>query len=369
MTARFGGEVITPGDILRTDVLGEPTQAPQLVDESEVLALSDEMREFLAEHVNKKADDKFKLRQLIRAIINSDSFGLTYDSTTRTAAQAFQTRSGNCLSFSNMFVAMARHMGLDVQFQEVDIPPDWTRTSDAYVLNQHVNVLVDLRTEVHAVDFNIADFRTIYDRRLIEDKRALAHFYNNKGVELMQAGEPVAALTSFRKAIILDDRRFAPAWTNLGILYLRQGHPDYAEAAFIQALRVNSKVDSAMSNLAGFYAWRGDHERAKMLEKRVTRHRLRNPYYRYQLALDAVDAGDFDTAIDHLKYSIRRKRDEDRFYLLLSLCHLKKGNESAALVWLTRAQKVAASDALKRKYGSKIDLLLPGSEKQGARKR
>ena len=51
-----------------------------------------------------------------------------YDEITRTASETFRARRGNCLSFSNMFVAMARDVGLDVQFQEVEIPPDWTST-------------------------------------------------------------------------------------------------------------------------------------------------------------------------------------------------------------------------------------------------
>ena len=38
-----------------------------------------------------------------------------------------------------MFVAMARHMGIDGRFQEVDIPPDWTAEGSAFVLSRHVN--------------------------------------------------------------------------------------------------------------------------------------------------------------------------------------------------------------------------------------
>jgi Flp pilus assembly protein TadD len=363
-TVKLGGGALTPDDLVRAAVLDDSARSAQPVEESEVLALSDEMRSFLVEHVNSKASDQFKLRQLIAAIISSDSFGLTYDTTTSTAAQTFQTRRGNCLSFSSMFVALARHIGLEVQFQEVEIPPDWTRTDGAYILNQHINVLVDLRTAVHAVDFNIADFRTIYDRRLIQDERALAHFYNNKGVELMQAGELLAALANFRKAITVDERSFAPAWANLGILYLRQGHLEYAEASFIQALKVNPEDEMAMSNLAGLYKRMGDLDRARMFDKKVMRHRLRNPYYRSQLARKAIEDGDYDTAVGHLKYAVGKKKNEDRFYHLLGLCHLKMGDEATAQMWLERAQKVAASDALKRKYAGKIDMLLTTAARQ-----
>jgi hypothetical protein len=37
---------------------------------------------------------------------------------------------------------------------------------------------------------------------------------------------------------------------------------------------------------------------------------------------------------------------------------MKKGNTGAARRWLARAEKVAATDALKRRYASKMDVLL-----------
>ena len=149
-------------------------------------------------------------------------------------------------------------MGLDVGYQEVDVPPDWSFKDDAFVLNRHVDVLVDLGKEgEHVVDFNMDDFRTSYDRRRISDARALAHFYNNMAVERMQAGDAASALLYFRKATG-HDPLFSPAWTNLGMLYWRKGHPDHAEAAYLQALKADERDLVAMSNLASLYERRGD---------------------------------------------------------------------------------------------------------------
>jgi len=39
-------------------------------------------------------------------------------------------------------------------------------------------------------------------------------------------------------------------------------------------------------------------------------HRMRNPYYRYNLARDALSAGDWDAAIGLLKYTIRKRPAE-----------------------------------------------------------
>jgi Flp pilus assembly protein TadD len=342
---------ISPDELLAGAVLGVLPRASAPVGDDEVLAVTDDMRVFLDEHVHRRAADQVRLRELIEAIITTDTFALQFDDRTRTASGAFRLRTGNCLSFSNLFVAMAREVGLKASFQEVDLPPDWSIDKDVFVLNRHVNVRVDLApTGVHVVDFNIDDFRASYTTREISDSRARAHYFNNMGVESMQAGDAATAVACFRKAIADNDREFSPAWTNLGTLYLRLGHPAHAEAAYLQALRVDGDEVVAMSNLAGLYERQGDTKRAAAYRRRVTNHRMANPYYRYQRAREAYQAGDWDTAIGHLKFAVRRKRNEGRFCDLLARCYLGKGNERKARYWQERAREAAATGAPRRRY-------------------
>jgi Flp pilus assembly protein TadD len=351
---------ITPDELLAGSALGLATDAPvSIVEEREVLAVSAEMQQFLDKYVGRSGSDNLKLHNLTLAIINPDTFGVEYDDKTRTASETFRERRGNCLSFANMFVAMARYLGLAVQYQEVDIPPDWTFDKDTYVLNQHVNVYVDLGLAgVRVVDFNIGDFKTSYEMRRIPDTRALAHYFNNIGVERMQAGDTASALSCFRRAIADGERKFTPAWTNLGTLYLRAGYPGYAEAAFLEALKVSDSDLVAMSDLARLYEQLGDRKRAAAYQKKVIHHRYLNPYYRYELARQAYVGRNYDAAIGHLKYAIRKRPKEDQFYFLLGACYLGKGDKPEAEHWLAKAQEVAATDALKRRYSSKIDILL-----------
>jgi tetratricopeptide (TPR) repeat protein len=350
---------ITPDELLAGTPLGVAGASVALVPERDVLAVSPEMRAFLDAHVDRNGSATLKLDQLVTAIMDAKTFGVVYDDRTRTAAETFRARRGNCLSFSTLFVALARDVGLHAEFEEVDIPPDWTLERDTYVLNQHVNVRVDLgQAGVRVVDFNIADFRANYEMRTISETRALAHYYNNIGVERMLASDTAAALACFRTAIADGDRRFPPAWTNLGTLYLRNGHPAHAEAAYLQALKEDDGDLVAMSDLARLYDRLGDRERAAAYQKRVIRHRWLNPYYRYELARLAYVAQHYDAAIGHLKYAIRRRPREDRFYFLLGMSYMRKGDARAARRWLDRAEEVAASDALKRTYSNKIDTLL-----------
>jgi hypothetical protein len=353
---------VSAEELLFGGALGQRQPAEALVDEGEILAVSPEMRRFLDSHVDRDAGSFVKLHQLLYAIISEGSFGLEYDDRTRTAAQTFAERRGNCLSFSNLFVAMARDVGLNVSYQEVDIPPDWSFDSDAYVLNRHVNVHVELGiTGEHVVDFNIENFRASYDRRMISDSRAFAHFFNNMGVEHMLAGDRATALAYFRRSLLDSDHAFPPAWTNLGTLYRRSGLTSHAEAAYLQALNVDPHDEVAMSSLAALYRRLGETELADAYLKKVINHRKQNPYYRYHLGREAFFSGDYATAISHLKYAVRKKPKEDLFCFLLGVAYLQRGDKAAARRWLTRAEEVAATDALKRNYSSKMDALLSAS--------
>ena len=350
---------ITPDELLSGKILGAADDHPTSIESGAVLAISDEMREFLKENVNPGGTDIFKLQQLVDAIMGTKNFRLEYDENTRTAAETFRLRKGNCLSFTTLFVSLARGAGLKADFQEVDIPPDWSTRKDVFVLNRHVNVNVYLGASgTRAVDFDVGDFKSTYEVDTISDNRAIAHFLNNVGVERMQAGDIVDAFAFFRRAILETNGDFSPAWTNLGLLYRKGGHDDYAEAAYLQALKADRVDVVAMSNLVRLHEMRGDTEKARKYRKKVDQHRMRNPHLRFSLAREAFENREYDTAIEHLKHAIRKQKDEDEYYFLLGMCHLMKGDEEKARRWLAKAEKEAATDEQKSRYSTKIESLM-----------
>ena len=360
--AETDGRHISPDELLSGNALGLSPDPPSIVSDDEVMALSDSMRKFLRTHVSEGAGRSFRLQQLADAIISKGSFGLEYDETTRTAAETFRARRGNCLSFTVMFVVLARGVGLDAKFQEVEIPTEWTFTGDTYVLNRHINIYFDLGMPgKRVIDFNIEDFQGDYPMRLISDERALAHFFNNLGAELMQDGDMTAAFHAFRRAIVDNDRGFSPAWANLGTLYSRQGLTYHAEAAYLHALEIDKSDLTAMNNLTALYDRRGDPKQAARYRNKVNSHRKQNPYHRYQLAWAAYFVEDYDLALDHLKYAVRKHSDEDRFCALLGLVYLHKGDEKKAQRWMAQAEENAENDAMKGIYSSKIERLKSAS--------
>ena len=339
-------------------VRGEDLPDLSIVDP---LELTPEMIEFIDQYVNRNHGHTARLRRLLYAIMGEGTFDLVYEDVTRTAIETFNDQQGNCLSFTNLFVALARNVGLDANFQEVLIPPDWSIEGQSFIFSQHINVHVDLGSGYlggdQIIDFNMYDFRDTYDREVVSDERARAHYFNNMGVEHMLAGHTTDAFANFRQSIREDDT-FTPAWANLGILNRREGLEGLAEVAYGKALEIDPVNLVAMSNLASLYEQQGRIELAEQYRKRVKSHRLRNPYFLYQMARTAFEEGDYDTSIEHLGFAIRRKNDDDQFYSLMSLNYLMKGDREEAREWMKQAEEIAEETSDKQRYHNKFEMMV-----------
>jgi Flp pilus assembly protein TadD len=356
MASRLGSGAISPEMLLNGSPIAGALE-PGNVEDVDILELTPEMKAFLDERIRDRQDEKDHLRALIYAVIVEGTFHLVYDESTRTAGETFQDQRGNCLSFTNMFIAMARYVGLEAHYQEVDVPPDWSLAGESFLLSKHVNALLELSYGERIVDFNVYDFKITFDKNVISDKRGRAHYFNNLGVEYMLAADSARAVAHFRQSL-REDATFTPAWINLGILHRREGHPEYAEAAYLQALRIERNNLVAMSNLANLYDAEGLTEAAAVYKAQVETHRMQNPYYRYMLANEAFVSGDYRTAIGHLEYAISARDNEDRFLSLMSMSYLMLGDREAAQEWMKKAEAAASEDRNKQRYHHKLELLL-----------
>ncbi|MCO4810830.1 MAG: tetratricopeptide repeat protein, partial [Gammaproteobacteria bacterium] len=291
------GEVVDVSDI-RTD---------------EIMALNDDLRDYVASKVGDDRQARSRLRKLISGMIEDGLLTLEYDANrTYTAIETFETRQGNCLSFSILFFALAREAELDVTFQMVDIPPSFSADGESILLNNHINVLVrGVRSDVnflrtYVVDFNTAEYNGNYDTKKVTDNYAIALYYSNVAVEWMQAGDLRKAFRYLKKGIE-SDPEVAGLWVNLGVLYSRDKHYNMAEQAYRQALSVQPSNKSALVNLSIALHHLGREEESEYYSKKVAYYRDRNPYYHYSRAQFAYQENELDDAMAYLEEAIKLK--------------------------------------------------------------
>lgn len=323
----------------------------------DLLGVNDDMRDFLREQVPDHFAPERKVDLILKAIL-SDGLRLEYDSfKTYSAEEAFYSRQGNCLSFTNLFVALAREAGLKVEFQEVDVPPNWERRGNSYLFNRHINALVHLPfSSSKAVDFDITEFDLDYPRRRITDNYAMAQYYNNVAVHRLGQDELKPAYLNLRKAIELYPH--APYfWTNLGSLYHHSGDDFRAEASWLEALRVGDEP-SALSNLARLYRRENEEALAAWYDKRAEKYRRKNPFYLFELGKTAYNDGDYPEAVSLLKKAVRLRQGEHEFHRFLGLSYLQLGEKKPALRSFYRAEQSADGDVQRRRYNEKQRLLV-----------
>ena len=298
------------------------------ISESEVLALDDDMREFVRAKAGGLPTAKSRLRRLLKGMITDGLLSLDYDpNLTYTAKQTFHSRQGNCLSFSNLFVAMAREANLEVSFQMVDIPPSYNSEGDFVLLNNHINILVSgIRSDTtfmqdFVVDFNTAEYNGNYDTKKMSDTYALALYFSNRSVESMQQNDIRSAFRFLKKGIQLDPE-IAGLWVNLGVLYSRNQHDEFAVQSYQQALSIQSSNKSALVNLVAVLGRLDRPSEADYYLSQVTYYRDHNPYYHYSLGQAAFNRREFNMALVNLDDAIRLKKDEHQFYYLQGLVYL-----------------------------------------------
>lgn len=311
----------------------------------EVLALDEEMQAFVAP-LNVLRDPRQKMLALIHAMEERGMFSLEYAEVTRTASRTFHDRQGNCLSFTMLFVTLARAAGLTASYQSVDVPPSWSYEGHVVIAN-HVNTVV--RTggrEETIVDFNVRPYQGNPPRHRLSDAYALGLFYANLGAEAMVREDYAAALVYLREAAEAE-ADIAGIWVNLGVLYSRHGFYEHAEAAYLRALEADDEEPSALGNLALVYQALGETELAADYRERVQDYRERNPYYHYSKATMAYEELEFDAALASLRKALRLKRDEHQFYTLRGHVLDALGKQRDATKSFERAREYAEAAELR----------------------
>ena len=349
----FDETELVSGTVLALALPDAPVVVPTA---DEAFALDAEMQEFVAP-LKGIREPRQRMQALIAALEARGMFSLDYAEVTRTAPGTFHDRQGNCLSFTMLFVSLARAVGLSANYQSVVVPPTWSNDGQVVVAN-HVNTAVITgRGEETVVDFNLRPYQSDHRSRRVNDSYALGLFYVNLGAEAMLRDNHAAALVYLREAARVRPD-IAGVWVNLGVLYARHGRYEHAEASYLRALDVDADEPSAMTNLSLVYQALGEPKLAAEYLKRVQGYRERNPYYHFASATKAYEEQQFDVALTSLRKALRLKPDEGDFYELRGQVEAALGKSRDATQSFERARVYAEAEQVRARSPAELGLAL-----------
>jgi len=314
------------------------------VEEVALLELSAEMQAFLDRYVLPYDNLDTRLQLLTLAVARAGVLGfIRDDDRTLTAAEAFRLRSGNCLSYANMVVSLARAAGLEAHFQEVIVQPQWSSRDDTILLTKHINVAVSSDHYRYVIDVTGGRVPTGSTRHLLTDAQAESLFYNNLGVEALLEDRLPSAWAHIGKAIEAAPGMSSP-WVNMGVVLARNGQLRDAEISHLNALALDREELTALSNLYDVYLAQGDEARAAEVEARVERYRENNPYYLLMLSNEAFEQGRFEESAKLLEKAVRKKDDDHALHFALARARFLTGRRDDAMTAFEKARALAPGE-------------------------
>ncbi|MCP5381331.1 MAG: tetratricopeptide repeat protein [Kordiimonadaceae bacterium] len=308
----------------------------------DIMMITPEMEAFLELNTGKLNMPYQKAVALGNSIVNEDKLGLIYEpGITYTARQTFENRQGNCLAFSLLYSSLARKLGLEVNFQEVNVLPEWDLSDDEiYVENRHVNVRVKLPGSTDlVVDISRIAVEQELSHTFLDENTVSALYYGNIAAENLLKKQYEQSFLNIVKAIKTDSN-VPSLWVNLGVLYRRAGNNEFAEKAYFTALEFDGKNQAALNNLAHLYNETGDREKAEYFLSLVKSYQDKNPYVHFVKAEKALEKENLDEAMWHIDDAIKRKSDDPRFYRLKSKIYQLLGDENNATKTMHLADEI-----------------------------
>jgi len=297
-----------------------------------------EMERWVEEALSSRVgDDGLRKLTILQQELFSPDFGFSYDTDlTLTAAEAFGSRRGNCLSFTSMFVAMARSAGIPTFLMSVRRDPEVDRVGDLVVVNRHVVAgYRGASSEVHIFDFYVTTTGPYIQQRTIDDVTATAMFHTNLGGDAIRRGELEEAVRHLGIATALAPS-WAPGWVNLGVAHYRQGDAERAFAAYQRALEVDPSNSSALGNMACIYRDQGrDHEAGVAL--RAAAQQTTNPFTLVAMADAEMARGRWGAASRYLRKARWWYSTEPEVYLAMARLAQRRGRPAEAARHLQRA--------------------------------
>jgi len=262
---------------------------------------------------------------------------------TRNAMETYRAREGNCLSFVNLFIGVARHNRLAPFYVEVVDHQKW-RHQNGMVLSQgHIVAGMYVSGELRTFDFLPYTPKSYKEFKPIDDLTATAHFYNNLAGEALLEDDVVAAQRYLDIATDLVPT-FEKALNNLGVVLARKGENEAALQAYRKGLEGDPANIPILTNLARLYQQMGRLDDAEEILSKIEGAQVTNPFYFVYRGELALTNGDAARSLEYLREALRIDSEIPEVHVALVKTYMALGELEKARHHLERALRLDATN-------------------------
>ena len=288
------------------------------------------LKSFAQHQTRGHLDVPAKLSHLVRAFfapVEEGGLGMTYDNSyTRTVSEGYRDRKANCFTMTAMYIACGQSIGVDAQFAESLRISHWRRAGATILYERHYVAVMGYGSIGLA---RVADFlpevrQGVHRLVRIHRQQALAVFFSNRAVELLNTAHPKEALASARTSVEIDPS-YGGGWNVLGVVLEEQLQVKEAEFSFCKAMSQNTRDGISCGNLEWLLLSQGREKEAQACRDRALETCKKNPYYNAFLAQEALSENQWDEAEKRMKVALGILPHEPEFLLIHARICLAQG--------------------------------------------
>ncbi|MDC0743326.1 tetratricopeptide repeat protein [Polyangium mundeleinium] len=311
------------------------------------LVIDAEMKADVERVVGRMGTPEERLRRLSRYLRDDLAFQYA-PSQSLTARAGFRARQGDCVSYTHLFTALARHLDVPVYFVYVRKVEGHYEKNGSFFLSSHVAVgygsgpmavVMDFAKE--APDWTLSLYNTI------DDGTALALYQNNLAVDAMQAGRLDEAEASMRFWLARRPN-VAEIHNNLGVLLNRAGRHEEALAVLRRGIEAFPRYEPLYTNAIRSARAAGKQDEALALVGRASALEEGDPLLLLASGLSLYQAGDDGAAAERLERAALALPDNAVIAAWLVRVYLRAGRRTAGLGAFDRVRKLAPAGKLEQ---------------------
>jgi tetratricopeptide (TPR) repeat protein len=313
------------------------------------LQVSPQLRSLVREKVGYAGTEKARLLKIVRFLADADGLAFQYQTQSSfTAEKAYHSRRGDCMSYANLLVALARTLDVPARFVRItQLPVTW-EAGGRFFESSHMAVAMGHNNawdQSVVVDFgntHTSPWRfSLYDE--LSDEEAFVLFQNNVAVQRMLAGDMTTAERILR-FLHHHSPRTPEVPNNLALVLLHNGHDrealDLLEASVEQFPRFRPLFANAVQAARRI----GDEELAKTLEARGRELLEDEPAWNFNEGMRSYHARSYPTAALRFEKALAADPDNVRLLAWSARAHLAAGNLRRGLEQVERIRSGPPSE-------------------------
>ena len=316
--------------------------------------VNDEIRKVAREATGGLNTDREKIFALLYKVLDKNDVDLQYDQyKTYTAIETYESGRGNCLSFTNLLVGMARSLGIEAFYVEVMREGEYDLLEGLVVNQRHICAGYELGGKVELVDFAVNARKYLSNKRL-DDIEGVANYFNNKGYDLLKDGKIDDAVVIFQMAVDICPT-FSWGYNNLAVALSRKGDIQGAARNYKKALELDSSYEAPYGNLASLYYNMGEREQAERYLDLLDKIKSKNPYLHVARGVMLKEQKAYDKAMKEMKKALSLDRKNVKARIEIAKLYIEIGEPRPAARHLKTALRLSPDDQEARQLLASIE--------------